>query len=93
MMLNLVASSHPSFRTTSVLERGELRSKEKGKKSTHFNGSEETIDLILRTIISVNQVSIYGTPADLCKKLSKDSRVSGNPDANEDNCGENNYSY
>ena len=28
-------------------------------KSIHFNGSEETIELILRTVISVNQFSIY----------------------------------
>ena len=41
MMLNLAESSHPMFRATSALERGEWRSREEGKKSLHFNGSEE----------------------------------------------------
>ena len=53
MMLNFAESGHPVFCATSALERGELRSKEKGKKSIHFNGSEENIELILCTIISV----------------------------------------
>ena len=34
-MLNFDESGHPLFRATSALERGELRSKEKGKKSIH----------------------------------------------------------
>ena len=50
----------------------------------HFNGSEETIGLILRTIISVNQLSINGAVPDVCKELSKDSEVAGKPAANED---------
>ena len=84
MMLNFAESGHLVFRATSALERGELRSKGKGKKSVHFNGSEETIELILRTVISVTQLSIYGAVADLCKELSKDSEVAGKPAANED---------
>ena len=44
------------FRATDALERGELKSKGKGKKSIHSNGSDETIELILRTVISVNQL-------------------------------------
>ena len=69
MMLNLAESSHPIIRATSALERGELRSKAKGRKSIHINGSEETIKLILRTIISVNQLSVHGAVADLCKEF------------------------
>ena len=67
----------------SALERGDLRSKDKGKKSVRSNGSKENIQLILRTVISVNQLSIYGAVADLCRELSKISRVSGKVDANE----------
>ena len=59
------------------------KSKESGNKSIHFNGSEETVELILRTAISVNQVSTYGAVADLCKELSKDFKVSKTLDANE----------
>ena len=77
-------SGHRISRATSALERGELRSKEKGNKSSHFNGSEETIELILRTIISVNQLSIYGAAADLWKELSDDSEDAGKLAADED---------
>ena len=34
--------------------RGVLRSKRGGKKSIHFNGSNENIELLLRTVISAN---------------------------------------
>ena len=50
MMLNFAESGHPIFRATSALERGELRSKEKGKKSFHINVSEEHIELIRRVV-------------------------------------------
>ena len=52
-MLNFSGSGHPSFRASSAFERGDLRSKGGGKKSTHFNG----------TLISANQLSIFGTIA------------------------------
>ena len=66
MMLNFAESGHPVFRAGSASERGELKSKGKGVKSIHFNGSADTIELILRTAISVNQLSIYGAVTDLC---------------------------
>ena len=44
-MINFVETSHPIFRASSAVERGELRSKEKGKKSIHFNSCEENIDI------------------------------------------------
>ena len=34
-------------------------------KSIHFNGSDETIELVLRTMISLNQISVYGAVADM----------------------------
>ena len=52
-------------------------------KTIHFNGCDESIELILRTIISVNQLSIYGAVADLCKQLARDSSSQGKPAANE----------
>ena len=52
-------------------------------KTIHFNGSEETIELILRTIIFVNQLSIYGAAADLCKYSARDSSTAGKPAALE----------
>ena len=83
MMLNFSEAAHPIFPATSALERGELKSKGGGKKTIHFNGSEENIELILRTIISANQLTIYEAAADLCRELPKHSRASGKPDVND----------
>ena len=71
MILNFAKSGHPIFRATSVLKRGELKNDGKGVKSIHFNGDDDTIELILRTIISVNQLSVYGAAADLCGRISQ----------------------
>ena len=73
MMFNFAESGHPVFPATSAWERGESRSEGRGKKSIHFNGSDETVELILRNVISVNQLSIYGAVADLCKESTRDS--------------------
>ena len=80
VMLNFAESGHPIFRASSALERGELKSKGGGEKSTHYNGSGETVELILRTVISVTQLSFYGAAADLCKELDPEThQVQGNP--------------
>ena len=83
MMLNFARTSHPIFRASSALERRELRSKEKGKKSIHFNGSEENIELLLRNVISAIRLSVHGAVAYLCRDLSKDSGAWEKPDAPE----------
>ena len=64
MMANFSGSGHPVFRASSAFERGELRSEGGGTKSIHFNGSDENIELLLRTISSANQLSVYGAIAD-----------------------------
>ena len=71
MMANFSGSGHPIIPATSACEIGELRSKEGGKKSVHFNGSNENIELLLRTVISANRLSVNGAVADLCNVLSK----------------------
>ena len=57
------------------------------KKSTQFNDNGENIELILRTVISENQLSICGAIADLCKDsaedLYEDSESSGTFDTEE----------
>ena len=65
-------SGHPLFRASSAFERGDL-SKRHGKNSTLFNENERNIELLLRTVISVNQLSIHGATANLCKELNGDS--------------------
>ena len=76
MMLNFSDSDHPMFRASSAFERGELRSEEGRKKSIHFDGSDENIELLLRTVISANQLSVYGAIADLCDEVHKRVRAS-----------------
>ena len=45
-LLNKDHQLHKSFRASSALGRGELEGKGKGVKSIHFNGSDDTIELI-----------------------------------------------
>ena len=66
MMLKFGESKHPVFRSTSPLSRGVLKSKGGGKLSIHFCADEGTIETVLRIIISVNQLSMYGAVSDLC---------------------------
>ena len=61
-------SGHPVFRATSPLSRGTPNSRGGGKLSTHFCADGETIKTIFRTMISVNQFSIYGAVSDLCEE-------------------------
>ena len=77
MLQNFGGSGHMVFRGTSALERGESRNKESGKKSIHFNGSTQNIELLLQVVISVNQLSLYGAVPDLTKELPDDQRAPG----------------
>ena len=58
MMIKSGESRHPDFRATSPLSRGTLKSKGGGKLSIHYCADFETIETVLRTLISVNQLSI-----------------------------------
>ena len=68
MMIKFRESGHPVFRATSPVSRGTLKSKGGGKLSIHFRADGDTIETIFRTIISVNQLSIYGAVSDLCEE-------------------------
>ena len=70
MMLEFRESGHPVFRATSPVSRGTLKSKGGGKLSTHFCADEVTIETVFRTIISVNQFSIYGAVSDVCHECN-----------------------
>ena len=67
-MLKIGESTHPVFRSTSQMCRGVLKSKGGGKLSIHFCADEGTIETVFRTIISVNQLSIYGPVAEMCEE-------------------------
>ena len=63
MLLEFAESGHPTFRSTTPLSRGQLKSKGRGKLSIHFDADEHTNDTIFRIILSVNQLSVYGAVA------------------------------
>ena len=69
MLLEFAESGHPTFRATTPLSRGQLKSKGRGKLSIHFAADEDTIDTIYRIILSVNQLSIYGAVAAVCEEV------------------------
>ena len=75
MLLKIAESGHPIFRATTPLSRGKLKSKGKGKVSIHFSADPDTVDIIYRIILSVNQLSIYGTVAAICDEYE------GHPDS------------
>ena len=68
MMLEFGESGHPVFRATSPLSRGVLKSKGGGKLSIHYCADLDTIKTVFRTIISVNQLSLYGAVAEVCEE-------------------------
>ena len=67
MMIKLGEIGHPVFRPTSPLSRGTHKSKGGGKLSIHYCADLETIDTIFRTVLSVNQLSLYGAIAEMCE--------------------------
>ena len=72
-MLKFGESGHPVFRDTSPLPK----SKRGGKLSIHFCADGETVEAVFRTIISVNQISIYGAVSDLCDECESCHVVRG----------------
>ena len=80
MLLEFAESGHPTFRATTPLSRGILKSKGRGKLSLHFATDEHTIDTIFRIILSVNQLSIYGAVAALCDEFEYYQDGSGEPE-------------
>ena len=79
MMIKFGESKHPVFRATSPLSRGVLKSKGGGKLSRHFCANEGTIETVFRTIISVNQLSIYGAVSNLCEECKTCHVRTGKP--------------
>ena len=67
-MLEFGENKHPVFRATNPLSRGQLKSKGGGKLSIHYCPDLDTIKSVFRTIISVNQLSLYGAIAEMCEE-------------------------
>ena len=62
MMIKFSESGHP------VLVPRHAQKQRRWKLSIHFCADEGTIETVFRTIISGNQLSIYGTVSDLCQE-------------------------
>ena len=80
MLLEFAESGHPTFRATTPLSRGILKSKGRGKLSIHFAADQDTIDTIYRIILSVNQLSVYGAVAAVCEEFESHQDRSGEPE-------------
>ena len=68
MLVEFAESACPIFRDTTQLSRGQLKSKGHGKLSIHFAADQETIETILRIIVSANHLSLYGAVAEMCEE-------------------------
>ena len=79
MLLLFAESGHPIFRSTTPLSRGQLKSKGKGKVSIHFTADQDTVDIIYRIILSVNQLSVYGAVAAICEEYENHQDGTGQP--------------
>ncbi len=77
MLLEFAESGHPTFRATTPLSRGQLKSKGRGKLSIHFTADVDSIDTLYRIILSVNQLSVYGAVAAVCEEFEGPSRENG----------------
>ena len=79
MLLEFAESGHPTFRATTPLSRGILKSKGCGKQSIHFAADVDTIDTIYRILLSVNQLSAYGAVAAICEEFEDHQDRTGQP--------------
>ena len=79
MMLTFVESRHRIFRSTSPLSRGVLKSKGGGTLSIHCCPDPATIETVFRTIISVDQLSIYEAVSDMCEECNTCHNRAGRP--------------
>ena len=69
MLLNFAESGHCTFRATTPLSRGLLKSKARGKLSIHFAADQDTIDTLYRITLSVHELSVYGAVAAFCEEF------------------------
>ena len=90
MMIMLAESGHLALGGTSALFQGAPKRKRGGRTSIHHNAESATAELLLRIVVSVNQVSVHGGMADWCQDLAQQIAARSpssteNPVANLDN--------
>ena len=79
MMMNFCRHQSPDI--SCLLCPWERRIKKQRRVQEVFSRSDENIELLLRSVISANQLSVYGAIADLCNELSEDPGASEKPEA------------
>ena len=79
VLLEFAESGCPIFRAASPLPGGRLKSKGHGKLSIHYSADLETIETIFRIIVSANQLSLYGSDAEMCEEYETLHDRSGQP--------------
>ena len=61
------------------------KSKGHGKLSIHFAATQDTIEAIVRIIVSAHQLTLYGAVAEMCEEYESFHDRSGRPDTVMDN--------
>ena len=80
MLLEFAESGCPIFRATTPLSRRNLKSKGHEKLSIHFAADFPTMETVFRTIVSANQLSLYGAVANMCEEFETHQDRSGQLD-------------
>ena len=75
MMRNVAESGHPAFRCPNQFSSDVLKSRGGEVSSIHYNADPKTVELLLKTIIAVNQLSVFGAVAKWCNNNSLDETV------------------
>ena len=78
-MQHFQRSGHPILSCTSALGRGQLRSKDGDRTTIHFTASDDNVQMLLKMVTPVNQLSLYGAVPDLIKELLNDQRAPVKP--------------
>ena len=64
----------------SIVQRSTQKQKGHGKLSIHFAATHETIETMFCSIVSANQLSLYGAVAAMCEEYESLHDRSGRPD-------------
>ena len=68
-------SGHPALRCPNQCSRDVLKSRGGEISSIHCNADPKTVELLLKTIIAVNQLSVFGAVAKWCNNNILDETV------------------
>ena len=79
MLIEFAESGCPSFRATTPLSKGQLKSKGHGILSIHLAAVQERIETIFRMIVSANPLSLYGAVAEMCEEYESLHERTGRP--------------